>query len=63
MVPIRPGYPGSSAHVTAAPPDLTRSCVMRGQEEGVMQRRGQSDAFGRLVLQHPLQEVEEGAVL
>lgn len=60
---IRPVYPGSSAQVTAVPPDLTCSCVMEGQEEGVEQSGGESDAFGGFVLQHPLQEVQKPPVL
>lgn len=63
MVFIRPVYPGSSAHIPAGPPHLTRSCVLEGQEEGLKQSGGKSDAFGGLVLQHPLQEAQEAAVL
>lgn len=62
-LPTRPVHPGSSAHTTAAPPDLPRSCVMERQEERVMQSGGQRDALGRFVLQHLLQEVQEVAVL
>lgn len=63
MVLIRAAYPGSPAQITAVPPDLPRSCVMEGQEERVVQSGGRSHAFGRVVLQHPLQEVEKLAVL
>lgn len=63
MVLVRPVHPKSSAHITAVPPDSTGSCLMEGQEERVMHSGGKSDAFGRFVLQHPHQEVEELAVL
>lgn len=57
------GYSGSSAHITAVPPDLTPSWMMEGQEEGVTQSRGKSDAFWGLVLQQPLQEIKKLVVL
>ena len=56
-------YSGSSAEVTAPPPDLMPSRLMDGQEEGMAQSRGKRDAFRGLVLQHLLQQIEKLMVL
>lgn len=57
---------GSSEHFTAAPPHSSpgrRLLLLRLQEEGVSQGGGQGDAFGGLVLQQLLQQVDEVLVL